>query len=110
MFTVTVDCVGSGNTSTWRPLSSRYSVMPSTVRTLVAFARTGGVAGAAIGSAGFGGAGAATSGRVAPLHAAISTANTTSARRIMRTSITRRRDRGTPGDQNSKSTPANHVV
>ena len=31
MFTVTVGCDGSGKSSTCRPLSSWYSVMPSTV-------------------------------------------------------------------------------
>src|SRR5215468_496967 len=46
MLTVTVDCVGSGNRRTWRPLSSLYSVIPSTVRTFVAFARTGAGGGA----------------------------------------------------------------
>src|SRR3569623_189545 len=36
MLTVTVDCVGSGNSKTCSPLSSLYSVMPSTVRPFVA--------------------------------------------------------------------------
>ncbi len=36
MLTVTVGLVASGNSSTDRPLSSRYSVMPSTERTSVA--------------------------------------------------------------------------
>ena len=35
MFTVIVDCVGSGTSRTWRPFESWYSVMPSKVRTLV---------------------------------------------------------------------------
>ena len=41
MLTVTVDCVASGNSRTCSPLGSRYSVMPSTVRTLVARASVG---------------------------------------------------------------------
>ena len=36
-FTVTVDCVGSGNSRICKPFGSVYSVMPSTLRTFVAF-------------------------------------------------------------------------
>src|SRR5262245_26203333 len=66
MFTVSVDCVGSGNSSTWRPLSSWYSVMPSTVRIFfagAAFTGAGAAAGSALATTGAGlGAGAGEAG------------------------------------------------
>src|SRR5438067_13940079 len=57
MLTVTVDCDWSGNSSTWSPLSSLYSVMPSTERTFTAFG--GAFAGGAL-AAGAAAAGATT--------------------------------------------------
>src|SRR6476469_8246737 len=114
MLTVTVDCVGSGNSSTLSPLESLYSVMPSTLRTLVAFACAAGApgfcaaAGSALATAGAasallgGGAGTVVSGLAPPQAAANSTAGTSN---LMATSIPRRLR-----DQNSNSTPANQVV
>src|SRR5262245_10222801 len=75
MLTVTVDCDGSGKSSTSSPFESRYSVMPASSRTLVAVAAGGmiaraGAAGAIAGDGGGAGGGIAGAVRDAPPHAA----------------------------------------